>query len=71
MKVFRSAATGKLKEGESAFLKNEFGAGVPVYWMGSYVDLEMQAREERLKIEGATGDEGWERVGEVRFTGIR
>ena len=43
LQVFRSVTTGKLKEDESVFLKNEFGAGVPVYWMGSYVDLEMQA----------------------------
>ena len=27
------------------YFKNEFGYGVPVYWMGSYVDLEMEEIE--------------------------
>jgi len=40
--VFHTHRASKLKPGDSMFYRNEFGSGVPVYWMGSYVDLEMQ-----------------------------
>ena len=40
--IFKTSSAPKLQEGESHFYKNEFGAGIPVYWMGSYVDLEVQ-----------------------------
>ena len=29
-------------EMDTHYFRNEFGSGIPVYWMGSYVDLEIQ-----------------------------
>ena len=40
--------TKPLHAGEAHYFRNEFGAGIPVYWTGSYVDLEMQELEIQL-----------------------
>ena len=40
--------TKRFHAGESHYFKNEFGAGIPAYWMGSYVDLEMHDLEIQL-----------------------
>ena len=40
--VFKTPPAPKLSSEDVHYFRNEFGAGIPVYWMGSYVDLEMQ-----------------------------
>lgn len=39
---FQTAKAGRLTESDTHYFRNDFGAGIPVYWMGSYVDLEIQ-----------------------------
>jgi hypothetical protein len=39
---FKTAPAPKLEADGTQYFRNEFGSGMPVYWMGSYVDLETQ-----------------------------
>ena len=54
--VFKTAAAPKLSENDTHYFRNEFGAGIPVYWMGSYVDLEVQ--EFQVSVSCRKRDEG-------------
>ena len=40
--IFRTSASGKIEPDKTHFFKESFGMGIPVYWIGSYLDLEMQ-----------------------------
>ena len=40
--IFCTAPSGKVENKKSHYVVGEFGAGVPIYWLGSYSDLEMQ-----------------------------
>lgn len=40
--VFKTPPAPKLHHEDIHYYRNEFGSGIPVYWMGSYVELEMQ-----------------------------
>ena len=40
--VFTTAASAKVEHEGTYYIKGEFGAGIPIYWMGSYGGLEVQ-----------------------------
>ena len=40
--VFTTAASAKIEHEGTYYIKGEFGAGIPIYWMGSYGGLEVQ-----------------------------
>ena len=40
--VFTTSASAKVEHEGTYYIKGEFGAGIPVYWIGSYGALEVQ-----------------------------
>uniref|UniRef100_A0A7S2CR31 C2 domain-containing protein n=1 Tax=Haptolina brevifila TaxID=156173 RepID=A0A7S2CR31_9EUKA len=44
---FKTSSSPKLRNDDVHYFQNSFGASVPIYWIGSYVDLEM----EELQLE--------------------
>jgi hypothetical protein len=40
--VFTTSASAKVEHDGTYYIKGEFGAGIPIYWIGSYGGLEVQ-----------------------------